>query len=109
MSPLSPAGVMGTTGSRCRSPRVLLALMILSFPAGFATHPAINIIVHSYLRIQPVSSVTRTASRSGPILGIAINAALLEVLMAEGQDMVQSQIVRVMLLIMLIRTTIILN
>jgi hypothetical protein len=84
MSPHNPAGVTGTTGSRYRSPHVLLALMILSCIAGYVTSHAINIIVNSYLRIQPGPSATGTASRSGSILEMAINASPLELRMAEG-------------------------
>jgi hypothetical protein len=36
--------------------------------------------------IRLESSATKTASRCGPILGMAINAALLEVLTAEVED-----------------------
>ena len=85
MSPHNLAGVMGTTGSRCRSPHALLA-MILSCIAGYVTSHAINIIVNSYLRIQPGPSVTRTASKSGLILEMVIFAAPLEMIMVKGQD-----------------------
>ena len=87
MPPHSPAGEMGTTGSRFRSLHVLLQPMTLLYKAGSATRHAINIGVHSYWQIQRESSATRTVSRSGPILGMAIFAAPLETIMAEVQDM----------------------
>ena len=86
MSPHSPAGVTDTTGSRCRSPRAQFPLMTLLYPVGFATRHAINIGTHSYWRILPALSATRTASRCGPILEMVIFAAPLEMIMVKGQD-----------------------
>jgi len=94
MSTLSPAGVMGTIGSRCRSPRVLIALMTLLCPAGFATRHAISIGVHNHGRIPLGSSAIRIASRSGPILEMAIFAAPLELIMTQ-----EMQHIRVLLVV----------
>jgi hypothetical protein len=111
MYPPSPAGVMGTTVSRCHSLRALMPMMILFFQSGFATRNAINIGVHSQAQIQPESTATRTVSRSGPILEMVTSAPPLEMNMAEGLDMLlnASLVVKVMLLIMVIRNTIIRN
>jgi hypothetical protein len=100
MPPLSLAGVMGITAFRCHSPHAQIPQMTLLCPAGFATSHAINIGVHSYLRILPVSNATRTASRSGPVLEMVIFAAPLEMIMEEGPDMHSraSLVVKVMLL-----------
>ena len=87
MYPLSPAGVTGTTGFRCRSLRARLSLMTLLCPAGYVTRNAINFGIHSQLQIQPESNVTGTVSRSGPILEMAIYAATLKIYMEEGQVM----------------------
>jgi hypothetical protein len=85
--------------------------MALLCPAGSATRNAIYIGVHNYWLIRPALSATRTASRSGPILEMAIFAAPLEVPMAEVEDMHFQTLpdVITMLLIMVIRMSIIQN
>jgi hypothetical protein len=85
--------------------------MILLFPAGSATRNAINIGVLSYWLIRPVLSATKIASRSGPILEMAIFAAPLEVAIAEDEDMHFQAFLLVitMLLIMVIQVSIIQN
>jgi len=109
MFPPSPAGVTDTTGSRCHSPLARLLLMILLYPAGFATRHAINITVHNYLRILPALNATRTASRSGPILEMVIFAAPLEMPTTEVQDiqLIVLLIVKAMLHLILIQLIII--
>ena len=111
MSHLSPAGVMDTTVSRCHNPRVHLQPMTLLCQNGSATHHAINIGGHSYWRIPLESNATRTASRSGPILEMAIFAAPLEMIMVEEPDMlsIASHVVKAMLLIMAIQVNTIQN
>jgi hypothetical protein len=86
MSLLSPAGVMGTTGSRYRSPRVRLPPMTLLCPAGSAIHPAISIIENNHLQIQQGSSAIGTASRFGLMLEMAIFAAPLEIIITEDSS-----------------------
>jgi hypothetical protein len=109
MSLPSPVGVTGIIGSRCLSPHVLLAIMIISCPAGSATRHAINIIVYSYSQIQAGLSATGTALRCGPILEMVIFVTPMELQLPEVQDIRVFLVVRAMLRSILIPLILIQN